>query len=135
MRKIWVLFLLTLIVSSCSTEISDNESHDSSAEKEPIPRTVILNEPYGQDYRFNGRFSSSFDFDMDGEEEKIYIDSVSNSDSDAYLQVSIGDKTVKSSMCPDWLSIMMVYACDINPDDGVYDLAVITNEQSNDRLS
>lgn len=134
MKKFCLLMSVAMLLSGCSN-IEPAEKPDIV--DEPKPRTVILNETDTQNYVFRDRFQDKFDFDSDGNKEQIYIDiidtgwSSGKSEEFPYMLVNIGDRVVKTQIEDDGF-IMMVYACDIDVNDGVYDLAVITEELSAD---
>ncbi|MBQ7975927.1 MAG: hypothetical protein IJ300_09615 [Clostridia bacterium] len=82
----------------------------------------------------NGKtfYSHNIDLDFDGKNEVISMDVVPNDEIEweAILNITAGDFKTELPMIDG--SIDAVYTCDIDTEDGVLDLAIITNEVSDD---
>lgn len=82
----------------------------------------------------NGRgfYSHNLDLDLDGKNEIVTMDVVMNEEMpwEASLKIVAGDFKTSLPMIDG--RIDAVYVCDIDTDDGVLDLGIITNEVSDD---
>lgn len=82
----------------------------------------------------NGKtfYSHNMDFDSDGENEVVSMDVVPGDEIEweAKLKITAGDFNTELPMIDG--RIDAVYRCDIDTKDGVWDLAIITNEASGD---
>ncbi len=82
----------------------------------------------------NGRgfYSHNIDLDFDGENETITMDIVMNEEMpwEASLNITAGEFSTSLPMIDGMIDA--VYSCDIDTEDGVRDLAIITNEVSDD---
>lgn len=149
MKKITIITLVCmvfLLLSGCGfvkiskkqpetdTKVTAEASQPSESKKKENkkakgPRTVdisagIKDEGYGYSYEY--------DFDFDGKKEKVIM-KVCESDpnsGESMLEVTIGNYTKRLELFDG--SIEKVYACDIDTDDGVMNLAFITCEGSGD---
>ncbi len=126
MKKLLVL-ALCLVLSGCNIPGS-NAVNDTDTNENTLPRTIDISKGISK----NGEsFSYSFDFDGDEIKEKIEMDlSTSENEWEETLNVSVGEYSVTLDML--YGEIDAVYACDIDSEDGVYDLAIITIEASGD---
>lgn len=132
MKKIVFLLIAVLMVgmfSGCVSESGTGSEEDRKPESNDAPRTVDISKGITDDGK---SFSYSLDFDFDGENEDIEIDVLGsdNASWDNDMQVSVGEYSVKTDV--DGASIRAVYACDIDINDNVRDLVIITNEMSDD---
>lgn len=137
MKKILALMIAVIMVfglSACSENAvapnSDKTAQEKDKEKEDkiYPRTEDISQGIDDE---GMTFTYSYDFDFDEEEEKIEFEIVSDDDWQAELNIKIADYK-KTLEIVDWGTIDAVYACDVDTEDGVRDIAIITNEQSND---
>ncbi len=82
----------------------------------------------------NGRafYSHNLDLDFDGKNETVTMEIVLNDEIpwEASLNITAGDFKTALPMIDGLVDA--VYVCDIDPEDGVKDLAIITNEVSDD---
>lgn len=82
----------------------------------------------------NGRafYSHNIDLDFDGENETIAMDIVMNEEMpwEASLNITVGEFLTSLPMIDGMIDA--VYSCDIDSKDGVRDLAIVTNEASDD---
>lgn len=143
MKKVSIITavcVLLLLLSGCSlmTNIDNPPAPDLPAKesvsnpsdkKEKTPRTVdisagITDGGYGYSY--------AYDFDFDGEKETISMKVIDDVDNEWFssLDVSIGEYQKYLELLDG--IIEKVYVCDIDPDDGVMNLAIITCEISGD---
>ncbi len=127
MKKIvFVIMLLTLtfFIASCREDVKNLESKPHI-----YPRTEDISAGIEND---GEEFEYAVDFDFDGKKDEVEIDfDILNEDAWVYeMEVSVGDYEV--SIDVDGRCIEAVYVCDIDEDDGVRDLVVITNEMSDD---
>lgn len=132
---ILALMVTTLSVTSC-TEDTDRGKTNTPGEKNEVtkevyPRTVDISSGIDGE---NETFDYSADFDFDGVEEEIeirYDDGNHEYEWLSDLNISIGDYeyTVEEV---DGKYLWAVYLCDMNVEDGVRDLAVLTVEFSGD---
>lgn len=131
MKKISLLFLaLLVILSGCTKDSTEVPSPQVSPQAQKPARTVDISKGISE----NGMsFSHSFDFDLDGNPEDISmnVELTNNPDfPEAKLMISLGEYSGSLEMLDG--TIDAVYACDINATDGHYDIAIITNEVSDD---
>lgn len=117
---------------SASPEVAPTTSPTVVPTPTPLPpRTVDISGGISSD-RLS--FSNKFDFDLDGIKEEIRMKATFNPDGDFEdnkLMLTIGNYS-KDFECYDMGSIDAVYACDIDRNDGLYDIAIITCEGSGD---
>lgn len=125
MKKVSVIFLTTcLLLTGCN--IIKNTAQETIP---ATPRTTDISSGIKDD---GSAFSYSYDLDFDGKNENITMEIVLNEDEpwESQLLVSAGDYHKDLPMMDG--RIDAVYACDIDKTDGVFDIAVITNEVSDD---
>jgi len=121
--KRFLSLLLALCLLTGCANFSDSETSSE-------PKTFDISDGISRDRE---SFYYEFDFDSDGEEEVVEMD-VRYDSMDHWeggdLIISVGDYSTKLEIAEG--TIEKVYACDIDTEDGVYDIAVITCEYSGD---
>lgn len=124
-RNIFVILLtLCMIITSCSYGVDSNS--DNAV-------TWLRTTDISSGIKNNGRaFSHDCDLDFDGKNETVTMEVVQDPEEpwEAYLVVSAGEFKTELPMIDGVID--RVYACDIDIHDGVFDIAVITNEASDD---
>ena len=131
MKKILVLLISLLMIIGLAG-CNDNTVAPPIETPEPEAKDYPRTEDISQGIEDEGEsFSYSYDFDHDGEEEDIELEIISEEDWESKMAIRIGDYEKRVEII-DWGSIDAVYSCVIDTEDGVRDLAVITNEQSAD---
>lgn len=125
------LLLLTVICTVFSfTSCGDDEKPSKKLKSEKdYPRTVDISSGIDSD---RNDFEYDIDFDFDGKKEEVEIDfdSLDEYDWSHNMKISVGNYT--TSVATEGNCIEAVYACDIDENDGVRDLVIITNEMSSD---
>lgn len=133
MMKKLLLVLLVLFAmfsfASCGEKTDmENEIKNEKKESPSSLRTEDISEGIEDS---GGSYSYSYDFDFDGDEEDIEIE-FSGSEEAWLREMEISVGKYSASMQVEGARIEAVYVCDIDADDGIRDLAVITNEMSDD---
>ncbi len=126
MKNIISVSLLTLcmLIVSCSHGVDSTSDNAVDWSRTADISSGITN---------NGRtFSYDCDLDFDGENEAVTMEVVADTEQpwEAFLVVSAGEFKAELPMIDGVIDA--VYACDIDAKDGVFDIAVITNEASDD---
>lgn len=126
MKRIISFTLLTLcmLITSCSYGVNSNSDNSVN-----WPRTTDIS----SGIKNNGRaFSYDCDLDFDGEKESVTMEVVQGPEQpwEASLVASAGEFKTELPMIDGVID--RVYTCDIDTEDSVLDIAVITNEASDD---
>ncbi len=139
MKKILVLLLsvtVSLMLTSCLKKdakedpiikAQPSEGYDKPVKTVTADRTVDISDGINISY---DSFSYSCDFDYDGNDENVGIIVKTIDDSKQSLCITIGSRAKELELFDGF--IKSVYSCDIDLNDGVRDLAVITVEGSSD---
>ncbi len=126
-KLLLVIFVLSVIfcVTSCVGDIENI----TDTEKHEYPRTENISAGIKND---GAEFEYSADFDFDGKKEEIEIDFENSNKYDwvSKMEISVGDYEFSAEV--EGSCVEAVYICDIDENDGVRDLVVITNEMSDD---
>lgn len=134
MKKILALMIALLLVlglAACDDDTVAPQPEKTSQKKNEekvYPRTEDISKGIDDE---GESFTYSYDFDFDDKAEEIELEIVSDDDWESEMNICVGgyEKTVD---IVDWGTIDAVYGCDIDTEDGVRDIAIITNEQSGD---
>lgn len=141
-RILLSILLLCFVLAGCETDVevitpstpeptftvAPTETQKPSSAKDKRARTIDISKGISEDKQ---SFSYKFDFDLNQVKEEITINAfIPDSLYEGELQVSIGDYSTKLEFIEG--TIDAVYACDIDKDDGAYDIAIITCEGSGD---
>ena len=132
MKKLLAL-VLCLVLAGCSFPakdifITDDAKSDKETKAASLPRNIDASSGISKDGR---TFSYIFDFDGDQEKESVKMKTSYSEDTyEGEISVTIGNYSRTLDMMDG--RIDAVYICDINTSDGVYDIAIITNEVSDD---
>lgn len=129
MKKLTLLALaLCILLCGCSKPPINNQQ-DAVATPAPV---LDRNRNISGGILNNGlSFSYKYDLNFDGEKEDITMNVVPGEHlGEARLNLSIGEYAKQFDMMEGYISD--VYACDIDTEDGVYDIAFITTEASDD---
>ncbi len=127
-----VLIVTLILLCACNEKSVDEKIQQEVEYDKPVKpvvteRTIDISEGIGE----NGdSFESLCDLNGDGIDEKIAIDVVGSDDGAQALEVAVGERLTVLDFFDG--SLVKVYSCDIDINDGVRDIAIITEEGSGD---
>ena len=134
MKKI---FIIVMILASCFLTACDGDIPEYIDVGEVSDKTEITASTRTEDLSFGItedklKFRGMYDFNNDSNSEEIILEIVNFGQGNECLNIQVGDyKRVVSTFDG---SIAKVYGCDIDLNDGVKDLAIITVEYSGDPM-
>lgn len=125
MKKIAIFLVAAILLSILA-------GCNNTPKKVSEPRVKLLYEDEGDGLIFDS-WTGYFDFDNDETKERVKVRVLDPDDKSysQYLNVKIGEfETTIEGV--DRVHVEAIYGCDIDPNDGAWDLAVFTIEQSAD---
>lgn len=114
--------LITIIV--CITLAGCSQSNENSPRTRDVSGSITNK---GETF-----YSQNLDLDFDGKNETVTMEvsSISENEWESTLNITMGNYNTSLPMLDGWIDA--VYLCDMDTQDNVRDLAVITNEGSGD---
>lgn len=124
-----IIILTTTVLVACNLTISKPTKSpvENGKSLTDTARTIDISEGVSDD---GSSFYYSCDLNYDGVDENISMNVIWTGDYECYLELSIGDEDKELELIDGFIE--KVYSCDINENDGIRDIAIITNEVSSD---